>query len=223
MSQQLFIWSVSPFLIQQLETEGVAAFEIFWTSDEEFNIEDCGSNLSEALKLNSEAISREGSAAYDRGNIEIQGGYAVLLHCLLNGDDDGSTLYGENPLEFVVREEEIGENSWCLVNALVGTKKVRDAQDYVASYLNPEETKNISLALAKIGGEDFELRCDTLFSESKERRFVATGDEIYEKSYASRYITANVSDTEEFIKSELIPLYSNASKQKYGILIAWSI
>ena len=200
MSQQLLIWSVSPSLIQQLETEGVAAFEIFWNADEDFNIEDCGIELSEALKLNAEGISNEGIVADERGTIEIQGRFANFIHWVLTGKEDASTLYGKTVVEFMVREEVIGENSWCLVNALVGSKKVRDAADYVASYLNPEETKNISLALAKIGSEDFELRCNTLIND-----------------------VVDISEVEEFIKSELIPLYSNASEQKYGILIAWSI
>jgi Domain of unknown function (DUF1877) len=220
MSQQLLMWSVSPFLIQQLETEGVRALEVFWNADEDFDVEDY---WSEALKLNAEAISNEGIDANERENIEIQGNWAGIIHSLLTGDDDDSTLTGTKDLDFIVREEVISENSWCLVNALVGAKKVRDSDDYVASYLSPEQTKNISLALAKIGNEDFDLRCNTFFSESKERRFAAIGDAIYEQVYASKYIAADISEAEEFIKSELIPLYSKASEQQYGILIAWSI
>jgi hypothetical protein len=214
-------------MIHHLEIEGVKAFEIFWNADEDFNTQDYekdyGIKLSESLKINAKNISNEAMEANERESIEIQGGYADLVHCLLNGDDDCTTLYGDKTLDFIVREEVMGENSWCLVNALVGTNKVRDAEDYVASYLNPEETKNISLALTKIGDEDFEVRCNTLFSESKERRFVCTGDAIYEQVYASKYNAGDISEVEEFIKSDLIPLYSSASEQGYGILIAWSI
>jgi hypothetical protein len=224
MSQQLLIWSVSPSLIQQLETEGVAAFEIFWNADEDFNTEDCDIKLSEALKLNAEAISNEGIVSYERGNIEIQGAFAQFAHWVLTRNEDVSTLNGETALGFMVCEEVIGENSWCLVNALVGSKKVRDAEDYVASYLNPEETKKISLALAKIGSEDFKVRCNTFFSESKERQFVVTGTEIHkQRQYIEINDIVDISEVEEFVKLELIPLYSNASEQGYGILIGWSI
>jgi Domain of unknown function (DUF1877) len=125
-------------------------------------------------------------------------------------------------LDFIVREVVIGENSWCLVNALVGAKKVRDSDDYVASYLSPEETKNISLALAKVENEDFKVRCMTFFSESNQKQIVVNGDEITQQWYTRQYV-ADISEAEEFIKSELIPLYSKASEQQYGILIGWSI
>jgi hypothetical protein len=210
------MWSVSPFLIQQLETEGVRALEVFWN---DFDIEDY---WSETLKLNAEAISNEAIKVREQENIEIQGNWAGLIHSLLTGDDDDSTLTGTKDLDFIVREEVIGENSWCLVNALVGAKEVRDSGDYIASYLSPEETKNISLALAKIENEDFKVRCMTFFCESKQKKIVVTGDEITQQWYTRKYI-ADISEAEEFIKSELIPLYSKASEQGYGILIGWSI
>ena len=54
------------------------------------------------------------------------------------------------------------------------------------------------------------------------KKIVVTGDEITQQWYTRKYV-ADISEAEEFIKSELIPLYSKASEQQYGILIAWSI
>lgn len=60
MSQQLLMWNISPFLIQQLKTEGLTAFEIFWTAEGEFNVGNYEENhdieLSQNLKLNAVVI-----------------------------------------------------------------------------------------------------------------------------------------------------------------------
>jgi hypothetical protein len=221
------MWGVSPFLVKQLETEGVRVLEILWDLDED-NIEDYendyGIKLSENLLFNADDISSEGIDPNEPGNIEIQGFFAKFIHWVLTGNEDANTLSGEKVSDFTVREEVISEKSWSLVNALVGTKRVKDAEDYVASYLSPVETKNISLALAKIGGEDFEVRCKTFFSASKERRFVVAGTEIHnQRQYMQMTDVIDISDVEEFVQSELIPLYSKASEMGYGILIAWSI
>jgi hypothetical protein len=214
MSQQLLMWSVSPFLIQQLETEGVNAFEVFWNTDEDFEDEDI--DLSDTAV----AISKEAIAANMREGIEIQGGYAAIIHSLLANDvrDYGC---GNPPLDFIIRKKEIDEKEWLLVNAFVGTKIVMGAEDYVASYFNPEEAQNIHLALVTIADEDFEMRCKTLFSLGNQSQIAITGSEIRKQGFRAEI--ADIAEAEEFIKSELIPIYSYASQQGYGVLIAWSI
>ncbi len=211
MSQQLLMWSVSPFLIQQLEIGGVVTLAVFFEADEDnedFEAEefaqDFGIELSEIAKLNTTDIVKEAIAAEERNVIEIQGNYAEIIHFLLAGDDF-STLAGVKSLDFIVREYIADESRCLLVNALVGSKKVKDAEDYVASYLSPTEVREISMALLKIEEENFKERCQVLFSPT-----LSLTD--YE-----------LAEAKDFIHSELIPLYSSASEQGYGILIAWSI
>ncbi len=224
MSQQLLIWSISPFMIQQLESEGVMAFEIFWNADEEFNPEeDLDIELSETVKLNAEAILQEAMNAEERACIEIQGGFASIVHFLLSGEDNSDTLTGPKAVDSVVWEETVNENIWLLVNALVGKQKVKAASDYIASFLTPEETQNVSVALTRIGTGDFEARSKDLSCKSQEKRVVVNDTEIHMQLFGKRQEIALTSEAEEFINSELIPLYSSASKQGYGILIAWSI
>ena len=209
MSQQLLMWNVSPFLIQQLEAEGVAVFEIFWDADEDFDIEDYCQDSD--VDLNIEAILEEAMVSEEREGIETQGRFAEFIHFLLTGENS-RTLTGTSSLDFVVLEKEINNKKWFLTNALVG-KKVRDAEDYVASYWNPTETQEIFAALKKIEAtDDFKARYQAFSSSNK--------------TVSSRLGVVMDSDLEnakEFVSSELIPLYSDASERGNGILIGWSI
>lgn len=231
MSQQLLIWGVSPFMIQQLEAEGVTAFEIFTNANETFNLEeyarDTDSQLSAAMQANAAAVLNEGmSAGKENTTIEIQGDHATLLHFLLTGEKEDSGLMGREPLDFILREEISNESSWLLANALVGSKNVEDAEDYVASYLNPEEASKLSKALIEIGAEDLGARCRALASVRRGTQVIVTDTEIHLEEGRGRHtqsINEFIVAAKDLIHSELIPLYVKASDRGHGILIAWSM
>ena len=209
MSQQLLMWTVSPFLIQQLEIGGVAAFEIFWDADEDSDIEDYSQDGN--AELNIEAILNEAMVSEEREIIEIQGRFAELVHFLLTGDNS-RTLTSPGSLDFVVLEKEIDNKKWLLTTALAG-KDVRGAEDFAASYRNPTETQEICAALLAIEeANDFKERCEALSASNQSVL-----------SMLDCVMNSDLEDAKEFISSELIPLYSDASERGHGVLIGWSI
>ena len=209
MSQQLFICSVSPFLLQQIELEGVVALEIFEEADEDFELDDYVDDLelefSENLRPNINTIVQEGVACNAQETIEIQGSFADAIHMLLIGNTDADTLTGRTIPDTLVTEEFVNDKTWQLANALVGLNKVTDADDYVASYLLPHEVQQISVALNTISHDDLNERIEAL------------GLNDLNLSNAER------AEAKEFISEELQSIYATATDKGYGILISWSI